>query len=343
MRTYYRPIPMADPAFVPGAKPLAGGWCRFTHLECLSRENPARIIPIEAVPPDVLKRLTAPRAPIAGLSMDRPRIMGILNLTPDSFSDGGCYNSMDAAVQRADEMLGQGADLLDLGGESTRPGAVEVAVEVEIERTAPIIAALKHSAITAPISIDTRKSLVAEAALVAGADVINDISGLAFDPALADMAARTGAILILMHSRGLPATMQDDPCYDHVLLDVYDALADSVALAEATGIPRTRIMVDPGIGFGKRDPHNLALLHRISLFHSLGCAILLGVSRKGMIGRLSGAGMGMARGPASATVGLWALGQGVQMLRVHDIDIHRQMISLWGAASGTNRGKKEQA
>ncbi|QBY00928.1 dihydropteroate synthase [Rhodophyticola sp. CCM32] len=338
MARYFRPIPLHDPAAVPGARVLADGWCRFTQVEVLSRDAVSRVVPVEAVPQDVLARLTAPRADICDVSLDAPRIMGILNLTPDSFSDGGRFNAPDAALRRVQEMLETGADMLDIGGESTRPGAVEVPAGEEIARTVPVIAALRAGGVTAPISIDTRKGVVAKAALAAGAGVVNDISGLHFDPGLAQVAADAGVPVILMHSEGVPETMQDDPRYDHVLLDVYDALEAAVTRAEAAGIPRHRIMVDPGIGFGKRDPHNLALLTRISLFHGLGCGVLLGVSRKGMIGRIADVDPPEARGAASAAVGLWALSQGIQMLRVHDIEVHRQMISLWSTASGAAPG-----
>lgn len=331
-RYYYRPIAQTDPARPAGALPLAGTWAWFTQVEELARGRPPRVIPAGAVPSDVLARLTAPRPPIAGLSLDEPRLMGILNLTPDSFSDGGEFNTPEAAMAQVRRMLDEGADILDLGGESTRPGAAEVPVDQEIARTAPVIDAIRAAGITTPVSIDTRKAAVARAALDAGAQLINDVSAFAFDPALRDLAAETGAPVCLMHAQGLPETMQDNPDYGDVLLDVYDSLETSVAAAVAAGIPRGRILVDPGIGFGKRDPHNLALIGRISLFHGLGCPILLGVSRKASIGRIGSIPDAHDRGAASAAIGLWALGQGVQMLRVHDTQVHRQMIALWRAA-----------
>ena len=324
MTLYYRPV---------AALPLAGPWAWFTHVEELARNRAPRVIPADAVPSDSLVRLTAPRAPIAGLSLDRPRLMGILNLTPDSFSDGGEFYAHDAAMTQAARMLDEGADILDLGGESTRPGAQEVPVDEEIARTAPVIAAIRAAGVTVPISIDTRKAPVARAALAAGAGLINDVSAFAFDPDMQGLAAETGAPVCLMHAQGLPDTMQDNPEYTDALLDVYDSLETSVARAEAAGIPRARILVDPGIGFGKRDPHNLALVARISLFHALGCPVLLGVSRKASIGRIGAIADAHDRGPASAAIGLWALGQGVQMLRVHDTQVHRQMIALWRAAA----------
>ncbi|MGI3184530.1 dihydropteroate synthase [Nioella aestuarii] len=333
MTLYYRPIAQTDPARPAAALPLAGTWAWFTHVEELTRGRAPRVIPADAVPSGVLARLTATRAPIAGLSLDVPRIMGILNLTPDSFSDGGEFNTPAAAMAQVSRMLDEGADILDLGGESTRPGAQEVPIDEEIARTAPVIEAIRAAGIDTPMSIDTRKAPVAKAALAAGAQLINDVSAFAFDPNMQGLAAETGAPVCLMHAQGLPETMQDNPDYADALLDVYDSLETSVAAAEAAGIPREKILVDPGIGFGKRDPHNLALIGRISLFHALGCPILLGVSRKASIGRIGNIADPHDRGPASAAIGLWALGQGVQMLRVHDTEVHRQMIALWRAAA----------
>jgi dihydropteroate synthase len=337
MSDYLRPIPILDAAPQPDSLPLVGGPLRFSMVERLRRDAAPEILPVRDVPAAALAPLTAPRAAIAGLDFTRPRLMGILNVTPDSFSDGGRFDTRGAALARARAMLAEGADLLDIGGESTRPGASETPAEVELARVAPVIADLRAGGITAPLSLDTRKSSVAQAA---GADILNDVSGLRFDPALATVAAQTGAPLILMHSIGTPETMQAlaPDAYDAVLLDVFDALAKSIAVAEAAGVPRQRIMVDPGIGFGKTDPQQIALLRRISLFHGLGCAILLGVSRKGMIGRISGEQDAARRGPGSAGIGLWAVGQGIQMLRIHDVALHKQAIDLWWACAWSGHG-----
>ncbi len=183
-------------------------------------------------------------------------------------------------------MAAEGAAILDIGGESTRPGAAEVAVADEVARTAPVIAALVGLGV--PLSIDTRKAAVAQAALEAGAGIVNDVAALGFDPAMAALVAQAGVPVVLMHAQGTPATMQDDPVYEDVLLDVYDFLAARIAFAEAAGIARDRIVVDPGIGFGKTVAHNLALLRGLSLFHGLGCPILLGASRKRFIGTVGG-------------------------------------------------------
>ncbi|MBY6200796.1 dihydropteroate synthase [Maritalea mobilis] len=340
MSRYFRPIPSLDPADIPGSFVLAGGWARFSQVECLSRGAAPEIIAAADLPEEDRAPLIAPRVPIAGLSMDVPRLMGILNVTPDSFSDGGKHTGVEDACAHAARLLEEGADLIDIGGESTRPGAPETPETEEIGRIAPVISALRAQGVSAPISLDTRKSGVAQAGMAAGAAILNDVSGLRFDPALANVAAETGAPLILMHSIGTPETMQSlaEGAYTDVLLDIYDALSASVAQAEAAGVPRERITVDPGIGFGKTQAQNLAVLNRISLFHGLGCAILLGVSRKGLIGRIGGATDPEARGPGSAGVGLWAISQGIQMLRVHDMEMHAQAIRLWRAVSGATRG-----
>jgi dihydropteroate synthase len=230
-------------------------------------------------------------------------------------------------------MLEEGADLIDIGGESTRPGAADLSPKAEISRVVPVIETLQAAGFAAPISLDTRKAAVAEAGLAAGAAIVNDVSGLRHDPDLARVAAERGAPLILMHSIGTPRTMQAlaPEAYGDVLLDVYDALAQAVAGAEAAGVARAGILVDPGIGFGKTQGQNLALLRRLSLFHGLGCGILLGVSRKGMIGAIAGEPDAARRGPGSAAIGLWGVAQGVQMLRVHDMSLHHQSLALWQA------------
>jgi dihydropteroate synthase len=325
---YFRPIAMTDPARPPGAMALAGGWCWFDRVEVLSRVAPGRIIPASEIPASVLRHLTAPRAAFAGLALDRPRLMGILNVTPDSFSDGGRFLAAETAVAQAQAMA-EVADIIDIGGESTRPGAVEVPVAEEITRTAPVIRALRDGGLMAPISIDTRKAPVAKAALDAGATLVNDVSAFDFDPALGPLVAGSAVPVVLMHAQGLPTTMQVDPAYTNVLLDIYDALAVRLARAEALGIDRDRIMLDPGIGFGKTQDHNLALLRGLSLFHGLGCPLLLGTSRKRFIGTIGQADAPQDRGPGSIATALGGVAQGVQVLRVHDVAETRQALRLW--------------
>ena len=325
--TDYRPIVMSDPHRPDGAKTLAGGWCWFTHVEAMERGKAGRVISTSDCPKDVLERLTAPRPPVAGLDLSRPNIMGILNVTPDSFSDGGQFNAPDAALAQARAMIAQGADILDIGGESTRPGAVTVDIESEISRTAPVIAAIRAQSDVA-MSIDTRKAPVARAALDAGANLINDVAAFTYDPDMADLAANAKVPCCLMHAQGDPATMQDDPSYGDVTLDVYDFLEARVQAAQAAGIRRDRIVVDPGIGFGKTLDHNITLLKNLSIFHGLGCAILLGASRKRFIGTLGNAPDASDRMPGSVAVALHGARQGMQILRVHDTFATRQALSL---------------
>lgn len=311
--------------------PLAGSsslW--FSEVEALERSGPPRLIPAKMVPEDELHRLSFRRAAIAGLDMTVPQIMGILNVTPDSFSDGGKHNEHEAGVAAALAMHAAGATIIDVGGESTRPGAVLVEEDDEIARTAPVIAAIS-AAVNVPISIDTRKATVAAEALDAGADLVNDVSGFTFDAALAPVAAQAGVPVCVMHAQGDPATMQDDPQYENVLLDVYDFLAEQVDRLEAIGVLRDQIVVDPGIGFGKSLEHNLTLLRNLSLFHGLGCPILLGVSRKGFIGKVGQAPKADERAPGSIAVGLAGFAQGVQILRVHDVAETAQALRLWRA------------
>ncbi|MEM1388406.1 MAG: dihydropteroate synthase [Pseudomonadota bacterium] len=331
MTRYYRPIPIQSsaPALYPGALPLAGGWARFDQVEEITRAGDgiaSRLLPVAALPSDVRLRLTAPRQAIAGMSWEAPRLMAVLNVTPDSFSDGGDFAAPEMAAQAARDLMHDGADILDIGGESTRPGAKEVPVDEEIARVLPAVTAAKAAG--ALISIDTRKAAVGAAALKAGAAILNDVSAMVFDPAMAALAAKTGAPICLMHAQGDPETMQADPRYAHVLLDVYDFLARRIAVAEAAGIARERIIVDPGIGFGKTQAHNLTLLRGLTLFHGLGCPLLLGASRKRFIGAIAGVAEAKARGPGSIAVALAAVTQGVQILRVHDIAETKQALAL---------------
>jgi dihydropteroate synthase len=329
---YYRPVAMTDPARPDGALDLAGGWCWFDRAEVLARSGARGLIAAADLPENIRNRLCAPRAGFLGLPQDRPLIMGILNVTPDSFSDGGRFAEPNLALAHANAMAAAGADILDIGGESTRPGAADVTVSQEIARTAPIIASLRKDGFALPISIDTRKSEVADAALRAGAAMVNDVSAFDYDPGLVDVVRAQNVPICLMHTQGAPATMQVDPRYANVLLDIYDYLAAKVDAAVAAGISRDRIIVDPGIGFGKTVAHNLALIRGLSLFHGFGCRILLGASRKRFIGTLTGTDAADQRGPGSLAVTLVGAAQGVQLHRVHDTSETKQALRLWQAA-----------
>ncbi len=330
-KRYYRPIAQTDPAL--GGSPLAGGPVRFSQVEVLTRDGTEGVAEIGDCPARMRDRLSQPRAPICGLDWSRPRLMGVLNVTPDSFSDGGRFDSLGPAVDRAIGMASEGADMIDIGGESTRPGADFVSAAEEIDRTVPVIEAVRHALPQVPISIDTRKPEVAQAAIVAGADLFNDVSALTFSPGSISSAASLGVPVCLMHASGDPATMQDNPFYDNVALDIFDFLEKRLIECEAFGIPRSSIMVDPGIGFGKTLEHNLEVIRALSLFHGLGAVLLLGVSRKRFIGTIGQVEQADARAPGSIAVGLEGLRQGVQMLRVHDIAQTKQAIRLWQAVT----------
>ena len=330
---YYRPLAQFDAHRSRAALPIAGGWCWFDQVQRLERGQPAQVVAVSEVPAEICDAISGARPAVAGLALNSPRLMGILNVTPDSFSDGGQFDAPDVAVAHARAMVERGADIIDIGGESTRPGADFVSATVETERTVPVIAAIRKATST-PISIDTRKAEVARAALAAGAQLVNDVSALTYDAQLAEITAKSGVPICLMHAQGDPDSMQDAPRYDDVLLDVYDYLNARIAAAVAAGIARDRIIVDPGIGFGKTLDHNLALLRGLSLFHGLGCPILLGASRKRFIGTIAGAADARARVPGSIAVALAGVAQGVQITRVHDIDETRQALDLWAATTG---------
>ncbi len=328
--THPWPLPLLPQGPLRGL-PLAGSdLVRFAEVVMPN----GGLVAADALEAELRDRLTAPRARLAGLTLDRPRIMGILNVTPDSFSDGGDFAGRSAAVAQACAMVAAGADIIDIGGESTRPGAVTVSVEDETARVVPVVAELRAAGLTTPISVDTRKSAVARSALAEGADIVNDVSALAYDSEMAHLVASTGVPVCLMHAQGTPETMQQEPRYGDVVTEVYDALAERIGVAEAAGIPRERIIVDPGIGFGKNLQHNLTLLRSLAVYHGLGCAILLGVSRKRFIGTISGAEVAKDRVPGSIAVALAAVQQGIQILRVHDVAETRQALSLHRAVMG---------
>jgi dihydropteroate synthase len=280
-----------------------------------------------------LALLSAPRPPWAGFDLDRPIVMGVLNVTPDSFSDGGQWFDPGRAVAHGRELLTAGADIIDVGGESTRPGAGELDSGEELQRVEPIVRALVESG--AVVSIDTRHKAVMEAALDAGARIVNDVSALMHDPESIALVARRGASVVLMHMRGEPRTMQCDPSYNSALIEVLEFLKVRIAACIAAEIPLDHIAIDPGIGFGKRASHNLELLSGIASFHALGCGIVLGVSRKSTIARLSKGEPPEARLPGSLAAGVAAVQQGVQVLRVHDVAETRQALAVLQAIAAS--------
>lgn len=252
------------------------------------------------------------------LVRQRTVVMGILNVTPDSFYDGGRYAQPEMAVQRALQMVEEGADMLDIGGESTRPGSQPVSEEEELHRVLPVIEAVREQ-VDVPISIDTTKSRVAERALQAGACMVNDISGLGFDPRMAEVVAKHGALCCIMHIQGTPQTMQQNPHYDDVVRDISRYFAERLALAERAGIPREHIWLDPGIGFGKTVEHNLDILRRLREFTVFGLPLLVGTSRKSFIGKVLGDLPPEQRLEGTAATVAIAIMNGANAVRVHDV------------------------
>jgi dihydropteroate synthase len=274
-----------------------------------------------------LALLGAPRQQPNGSRLERPLLMGVINATPDSFSDGGEHLDPETAIGHGERLAAEGADILDIGGESARPGAAPVDPATETRRVLPVLAGLAgREAVT--LSVDTRHSEVMAAALAAGAMMINDITALTGDPASLPTAAESGARVVLMHMQGEPETMNLAPRYDDAALDVFDFLEARVAACVEAGIPRERIIVDPGIGFGKRGAHNLAILRNLSLYQGLGCPVLIGVSRKGLTGDQERARPPKERLAGSLATALHGLNQGVQILRVHDVTETRQALDV---------------
>ena len=276
---------------------------------------------------------TSPHLDCAGrlLKLDRPRVMGIVNVTPDSFSDGGAHFDAGAAIAHGLALAAEGADILDVGGESTRPGAQAVAVEEELRRTIPVVEALSRQ-LAIPVGIDTSKPEVMRAAVAAGAGMINDVFALRREGAL-DAAAALGVPVVLMHMQGEPRGMQANPEYDDVVGEVYRFLAERVFAAEMAGIPRTRIVVDPGFGFGKTREHNLHLLAQLQRFTELGVPVLAGLSRKRTIGELTGRDDPRARVHGSVAAHLVAAQRGAMLLRVHDVAATVDALKVWEAVA----------
>jgi dihydropteroate synthase len=328
MKRYLRPLGLLSGSAARDglALPLAGGPLGFSLVEIIERIAPGdirrRIVPAQDVAGELALHV-APR-PFAG-----PIVMGIVNATPDSFSDGGAHFDAGSAIAHAMAMIQAGAGIVDIGGESTRPGAIPVPVDEEIRRVVPVIAGIRAAGAT--ISIDTRNARTMQAALDAGATMINDVSALTHDPDSLAVAARATAPVVLMHMQGEPATMQQAPAYGDVMLEVYDALETRISAAVAAGITLDRIVVDPGIGFGKTVAHNLALLAGLSLFHGLGVPLLVGVSRKGFIARLSEGEPVDRRLGGSLAAGLAAVSQGAQIIRVHDVSETLQALRMANA------------
>ncbi len=348
-RLYLRPLGLGDDSFGPDSRLLAGGPLRFDRAEVILRREDRSERAVATLPeigswcrshdlaPAFEERLAAVCAPrtLPGREPQSrdpaPLVMGIINVTPDSFSDGGDFYDAGLAIEHGLGLIDQGAEILDVGGESTRPGAEPVSPEEQIRRVIPVVEAL--TAAGATVSIDTRHAAVMRAALDVGATIINDVTALTGDPDSLAVVVESRAPVVLMHMKGEPHSMQAAPGYADAPLDVYDYLAQRVEACVAAGISRDRITVDPGIGFGKTVDHNAEILRHTALFHGLGCPILIGVSRKSFIGVLSRGEPAKERLGGSLAAGLVALSQGAQMLRMHDIAQTRQAVKVWRAVT----------
>lgn len=357
---YIRPCAFLSGGEAPAAAngralPLAGGSIAFTLCELIARNpNNGRgsiLAPVEIMRAwcdrandaiagrarEILAALARPRAPFAGLPLVSGRgreavLMGVVNVTPDSFSDGGQFANAEAAIAHGAALLDAGAQIIDVGGKSTRPGAVPLPVEEELKRVLPVVRALAERG--AAVSIDTRHAAVMTAAVSEGACVINDVTALAGEADSLAAAARSRAGVVLMHMQGDPATMQDNPAYDDAPLDIFDFLESRIVACEKAGIDRARIVIDPGIGFGKTKRHNAEILNSLGLFHGLGCGVLVGVSRKGFVAGASSGEPPEKRLPGSLAAALAAVDQGVQLLRVHDVAETRQALAVWDTVHG---------
>ncbi len=270
------------------------------------------------------------------IDLSRPVLMGVLNITPDSFSDGGRYVRRDAALRRLEELQAEGADIVDIGGESTRPGSAPVSEAVELRRVLPVIEAAAER-VDVPLSIDTTKAGVARAALAAGAEIVNDISGLRFDPDLGSLAAEAGAGLVLMHIRGQPRTMQENIYYDDLVGEVLAELGTSVQRALRAGCRREQLVVDPGIGFGKTAEQNLVLIEQLGRLRELGVPVLVGPSRKSFIGKILGLAV-EDRVEATLAACVVALLRGARLFRVHDVAAARRALDMAEAITSRSNG-----
>ncbi len=263
------------------------------------------------------------------LDLRTPKIMGVLNVTPDSFSDGGEFNAKESAVKRAGEMINEGADIIDIGGESTRPGSDPVSVDEEVRRTIPVVREIINTYPKALVSIDTTKFEVASQAVHAGAHFINDVSGLEKEPRFADLCSETGAAFICMHSRGEPKTMQDNPQYDNVVDEIKGFFEGKLDILDKTGVQN--VILDPGIGFGKKLEHNLKIIASLDHFSTLNCPLLIGASRKSMIGQILDGRSVDGRLAGTIAVHYHSLINGASILRVHDVQEAQDSVKIFNA------------
>jgi len=317
---------------------LLGTLSQYTDLFVRLRSQQFRLPQIANEIEVALRAYDSVPGPVLGLEFGKKtHIMGILNVTPDSFSDGGMFRDAEEAVSFAVKMARDGAGIIDVGGESTRPGAETVDENVEIERTAPVIKAICRGAVAAPVSIDTRKASVAEAAIKAGAKMINDVSGLRYDPKMAETAAKYDVPVIIMHSKGDPESMQKDPKYDDLMTEVLKYFEESISLAVKAGVKEGALIIDPGIGFGKTLEHNIEILRRLEELRCLGRPVCIGTSRKSMIGRILGEEDPLKRDIGTAATIALAISKKVDIIRVHNTDF---MAKIAKVSDTISRGAK---
>ncbi|MEC7488115.1 MAG: dihydropteroate synthase [Pseudomonadota bacterium] len=318
------------------ALPLAGGALGFSQLETIKNVSnggfETQMAPIDDVNLD-LSMLIGERLPFAGMGLKRPIVMGVVNVTPDSFSGGGFLEAKEA-IDHTHHIASEGVDFVDIGGESTRPGATSLSESKEISRVLPVIEAAVAAGLR--VSVDTSRASVMRVAIEAGASIINDVTALTGDPDALEVVASSNVSVILMHMQGRPQTMQHAPSYQFASVEIFDWLMRRIEVCMGVGIPRNRIVVDPGIGFGKNDGHNIDLLDRAAMFHGTGCAVAIGVSRKSFIGRLAGANKPCKRLSGTIAATMIALSRGVQIHRVHDVAEARQAIAVWNAFNSGN-------
>lgn len=328
VRTYVTPRGIIRQAALDPAWPFPGGGFLAAELTTVSNGHRSHRTITKSdgpLPEDWFTAFTAPRLIFGDIRLDRPAVMGILNVTPDSFSDGGRAATAEAAIVLGRSMAEAGAAIIDVGGESTRPGAEPVSEQEEQRRVLPVVQALADDGIK--VSIDTRNASTMAAAIAAGATIINDISALR-GPGALDAVSKSTASVILMHMQGDPRTMQVAPRYDWAPGDIFDFLKGRIAACSAAGIPLHRIAADPGIGFGQNDDHIADVFDHLAMFHGLGCALVLGASRKGFIGRWSRGAGPHDRLSGSIAAAIHAVGQGVQIVRVHDVAETRQALAI---------------
>ncbi len=332
MTSYFRPIVRTGSPRPKNSIFLAETNYWVSEAEEIKFGKKTKLVSINDAPDWWKKRWLKKRSNILGMEFGFPKLMGILNVTPDSFSDGGKHIELDAALNQAKFMEENGVDIIDIGGESTRPGALTVPISEEIRRIETVINGISARS-KIPISVDTRKAGVASAAHKAGASMVNDVSGFTFDSDLLPFCSKYKLPVCVMHMKGSPENMQNNPKYENILIEVFDFLENQIGKLVEAGISRDQIIADVGIGFGKNIEHNLTLIKNISLFHGLGVPLLLGVSRKSIISDIAKVQKPSDRVHGSISLAISALGQGVQIFRVHDVAETRQAFDLWVAVN----------